>query len=87
MSVLAPASIDLAKYTLATPHAHEIKPGDVIGVSGDWCAVLTYPVGDQPVNPMWVELEVAPLDRPECPRPWQLLHDSRMAVLREGGRR
>jgi hypothetical protein len=83
MSLLAPAALDLSKYTLANPHAHEIVPGDLIGVSGDWCAVTTFPVPDQPVNPMWVEIQVAPIDAPDRPRPWQILRDARMAVLRE----
>jgi hypothetical protein len=80
-------ALDLAKYALTTPQAHQLQPGDVIGCSGDWCQVTTFPIPDQPVNPMWVEIVVAPLDRPDRPRAWQILHDARMAVLREGNTR
>lgn len=81
MSTLT-AALDLSKYDLATPQAHELQPGDVIGLSGDWCSVTSFPIPDQPVNPMFVEIEVAPIDRPNRPRPWQILHDARMSVLR-----
>lgn len=82
MTILTAPALDLSKYTLATPAAHDLRPGDVIGCSGDWCAITTYPVADQPVSPMWVEIQVAPLDQPHRPRPWQILHDARLAVLR-----
>jgi len=75
-------ALDFAKYTLATPQAHELVPGDIIGCSGDWCTVTSFPTDDQPVNPMWVEIEVAPIDQPHRPRPWQIMHDARLAVLR-----
>lgn len=75
-------AVDLAKYTMATPQAHELVPGDVIGVSGDWVTVTTFPVPDQPVNPTFVEIEIAPLDRPDRPRTWMIMHGVRMAVLR-----
>lgn len=75
-------ALDLSKYDLATPQAHELQPGDVIGLSGDWVAVTSFPIPDQPVNPMFVEIEVAPLDAPDRPRTWQIMYDARMSVLR-----
>lgn len=75
--------IDLAKYTMATPKAHELVPGDVIGVSGDWCLIVSLP--EQPPNTPWFEVEVAPIDDPLRARLWQIFPDARMAVLREGG--
>lgn len=82
MSTLTAPAVDLAALTLATPRAFEIQPGDLIGVSGDWCTVAAWPIPDAPVNPMFVEIEITPLDRPDRPRPWQILYNARMAVLR-----
>lgn len=80
-------ALDLTAYAMIAPHAHELAPGDVISVSGDWCRVTTPPVPDQPINPVFVEVEVAPLDRPDRPRTWTILHDARMPVLRQAGAR
>ncbi len=84
MTALTIPAVNLSSLTLATPHAFEIQPGDLIGASGDWCVVTTWPVPDAPVNPVFVEIEVTPLDRPDRPRPWQILYGARMAVLRGG---
>ena len=60
MTALTIPAVNLSSLTLATPHAFEIQPGDLIGASGDWCVVTTWPVPDAPVNPVFVEIEVTP---------------------------
>lgn len=72
----------LAGLHMTSTKAARLQVGDIVSLSGAWCRIAAPVLVENEHHASIANLIVAPLDDPGDTRPWSIVADARIAILR-----
>lgn len=72
----------LAGLYMTQDKAARLQVGDIVSLSGAWCRIAAPVLVENEHHASIANLIVAPIDDPGDTRPWSIVADARIAILR-----